>query len=87
MKKIGKQEVKTLKLLETQQNELEKAVEENKNLIEATLLTESKHELKLRGEIQDLTERTKKLGNKLQKVSKTKSVKRKIKIISLSNQS
>ena len=87
MKKIGKQEVKTLKLLETQQNELEKAVEENKNLIEATLLTESKHELKLRGEIQDLTERTEKLGNKLQKVSKTKPVKRKIKIISLSNQS
>ena len=87
MKKIGKQEVKTLELLETQQNELEKAVEENKNLIEATLLTESKHELKLRGEIQDLTERTEKLGNKLQKVSKTKPVKRKIKIISLSNQS
>ena len=87
MKKIGKQEVKTLKLLETQQNELEKAVEENKNLIEATLLTESKHELKLRGEIQDLTERTEKLGNKLQKVSKTKPVKRKIKIISLSSQS
>ena len=87
MKKIGKQEVKTLKLLETQQNELEKAVEENKNLIEATLLTESKHELKLRGEIQDLTERTEKLGNKLQKVSKTKAVKRKIKIISLSSQS
>ena len=87
MKKICQQEMKTLKLLEAQQNELEKAMKENKNFIEATLLTESKHELKLKGEIQELTKRTEKLRNKLQKVSKTKSAQRKIKIISLYSQS
>ena len=78
MKKICQQEMKTLKLLEAQQNELEKAVKENKILIEATLITESKHELKLKKEIQDLNERTNKLGNKLQKVSNTKSIQRNI---------
>ena len=68
IKKIYKQEIKALKLLESQEDDLQKAVAENEKLIEMNLLRESKEERKLRQEIEELTNKQEKLNSKLTKV-------------------
>ena len=68
IKKIYKQEIKALKLLESQEDDLQKAVVENEKLIEMNLLRESKEERKLRQEIEELTNKQEKLNSKLTKV-------------------
>ena len=55
LKKICKQEAESLRLLESQKAELEKAVEETEKLVEQTLAEESPAEVKIRMDIEELT--------------------------------
>ena len=66
--KIKKQEAKTLQTLLRQQEELEKALNENNELIAAFLLTESKDEAVLRREIESLTKKRDSFQEKLDEV-------------------
>ena len=68
LKKIYKQEAETLRLLENQKAELAKAIEENVKLIQDELEEESPAEMKIRQEIEDLTERVGLLNTQLTKV-------------------
>ena len=66
--KIKKQEAKTLQTLVRQQEELEKALDENNELISAFLLKESKDEAVLRREIESLTKKRDTFQEKLDEV-------------------
>ena len=71
MKKIFKQESKSLKLLERQRSELEKAVEENDKLVERSLSNEAADETKIRADIEELTGKMELLNCQLVKVRLT----------------
>ena len=66
--KIKKQEAKTLQTLVRQQEELQKALDENNELISAFLLKESKDEAVLRREIESLTKKRDNFQEKLDEV-------------------
>ena len=69
LRKISKQETASLKLLEKQEAELVKAVQENQEQVAARLARESPAETKLRAEVEKLTRRLAGLGTDLEKVS------------------
>ena len=69
LKKICKQEAASLKLLEKQEAELVKAVEENSRLVAARLARETPAEARLRGEIEKITRRLASLNSDIEKVS------------------
>ena len=68
LKKISKQEAASLKLLEKQEVELVKAVEENEKLVETILTKETPAEVKIRTEIDKLTGKLRQLNCDLEKV-------------------
>eukprot|EP00090_Calanus_glacialis_P014905 TRINITY_DN2376_c0_g1_i2.p1 TRINITY_DN2376_c0_g1~~TRINITY_DN2376_c0_g1_i2.p1 ORF type:complete len:163 (+),score=68.34 TRINITY_DN2376_c0_g1_i2:75-563(+) len=68
LKKISKHEAASLKLLEKQESELEKAVEENDEQVETILGKESPAEVKIRVEIEKLTRKLQQLDCELGKV-------------------
>ena len=68
LKRISKQEAASLKLLEKQESELVKAVEENDKLVETILGKESPAEVKIREEIEKLTRKLQQLDCELGKV-------------------
>ena len=68
LKKINRQEEAGLKLLEKQEMELVKAIEENDKQEEALRSKQSPTEIKLKEEIFKLTTKLKQLNNKLEKV-------------------
>ena len=68
MKKIYKQEAESLRLLESQKSELTKAVEENEKLVQEILEEESPAEVKIRQEVEELTEKVGLLNSQLLKV-------------------
>ena len=70
LKKIYKQEAESLRLLESQKSELTKAVEENEKLVKEVLEEESPAEVKIRQEVDELTERVGSLNTQLMKVRK-----------------
>ena len=55
LRKICKQEGESMRLLDSQKAELEKAVEETEKLVEQTLAEESPAEVKIRMDIEELT--------------------------------
>ena len=57
LRKICKQEGESMRLLDSQKAELEKAVEETAKLVEQTLAEESPAEVKIRMDIEELTGR------------------------------
>jgi hypothetical protein len=71
MKKIFKQESESLKLLECQKCELEKAVEENDKLVERSLSIEAAAETTIREDIEELTGKMELLNCQLVKVRLT----------------
>ena len=68
LKKISKQEAASIRLLEKQETELVKAVEENDKQMETILARESPAEVKIRTEIEKLSIRLKQLNGELVKV-------------------
>ena len=66
--KIQKQESKTLQVLQKQEDELKKALDENNQLISIFLDKESKEEKSLQQEIDLLSKRRKTLEEKLSQV-------------------
>ena len=70
LKKISIQEAASMKLLEKQEIELVKAVEENERLVETVLVKQSPAEAKIRSEIDKLTRKLKQLNCDLEKVKK-----------------
>jgi hypothetical protein len=68
LKKISKQEAASIKLLEKQESELVKAVDENDKLVETILGKESPAEVKIRAEIEKLTKKLQQLDCELGKV-------------------
>ena len=68
MWKISKQEAASLKLLEKQEVELVKAVEENAREVEARLAKETPAEAKLKAEIDRVTRRLENLTSDMEKV-------------------
>ena len=66
--KIKKQEMKTLHALEKQETELQKAVEENNELIATFLTNETKEEILLKQEIESLSTQRDHLQEKLSEV-------------------
>ena len=68
LRKISKQEAASLKLLEKQEVELVKAVEENAREVETRLARETPAEAKLKAEIDRVTRRLANLTSDMQKV-------------------
>ena len=68
LRKISKQEAASLKLLEKQEVELVKAVEENAREVEARLAKETPAEAKLKAEIDRVTRRLASLTSDMEKV-------------------
>ena len=68
LRKISKQEAASLKLLEKQEVELVKAVEENAKEVETRLARETPAEAKLKAEIDRVTRRLANLTSDMQKV-------------------
>ena len=68
LRKISKQEAASLKLLEKQEVELVKAVEENAREVEARLAKETPAEAKLKAEIDRVTRRLANLTSDMEKV-------------------
>ena len=68
LRKISKQEAASLKLLEKQEVELVKAVEENAKEVEAKLARETPAESKLKTEIDRVTRRLANLTSDMEKV-------------------
>ena len=68
MRSICKREGESMRLLESQKAELEKAVEENEKLVEQTLAEESPAEVKIRMDIEELTGKMGLLNSQLEKV-------------------
>ena len=68
LKKINRQEEAGLRLLEKQEIELVKAIEENDKQVEALRSKQSPTEIKLKEEISKLTTKLKQLNNELEKV-------------------
>ena len=68
LKKINRQEEAGLRLLEKQEMELVKAIEENDKQVEALRSKQSPTEIKLKEEISKLTTKLKQLNNELEKV-------------------
>ena len=69
LKKISKQEAASLKLLEQQEVELMKAMEENERLLDATITKETPREVKINAEIEKLTKKIEQLNCDLEMVS------------------
>ena len=69
--KIRRQEAASLKLLLKQESELLAAVEENENLVEKFLAAESQTEVKIRMEIEELTQKVELLNSQQSKVINT----------------
>ena len=69
LKKINKQEVASIKLLEKQESELVKAVEENDKQVETILAKESPAEVKIRTEMDKLSIKLRQLNSELVKVN------------------
>ena len=69
--KIRRQEAASLKLLLKQESELLAAVEENENLVGKFLAAESQTELKIRMEIEELTQKVELLNSQQSKVINT----------------
>ena len=68
LRKISKQEAASLKLLEQQESELVKAVEENERLLETILTQETPREVKIRLEMEKLTKKMEQLSSDLERV-------------------
>ena len=68
LKKISKQEAASIKLLEKQESELLKAMEENDKLVETILGKESPAEVKIMADIEKLTKKLQHLDCELGKV-------------------
>ena len=68
LRKISKQEAASLKLLEQQESELVKAVEENERLLETILTKETPREVKIRLEMEKLTKKMEQLSSDLERV-------------------
>ena len=69
LRKISKQETASLKLMEKQEQELVKAVEENVRAVETRLSKETPAEAKLKAEIDRLTKRLATLNTDMETVS------------------
>ena len=69
LRKINKQEAASLKLLEKQECELVKAVEQNDKLVEAIISKETPVEVKIRKDIEKLSSKIQQLENELIKVN------------------
>ena len=69
LRKIHKQEAASLKLLEKQESDLVKAVEENAKLVESILARETPAEMKIRTEMEKLSQRLQQLDSELAKVN------------------
>ena len=69
LRKINKQEAASLKLLEKQEAELVKAVDQNDKLVEAIIAKESPAEVKIRKDIEKLSLKLQQLENELVKVN------------------
>ena len=67
LKKICKREGESMRLLESQKAELEKAVEENEKLVEQTLAEESPAEVKIRMDIEELSGKMGLLNSQLER--------------------
>ena len=68
LKKISKHEAASVKLLEQQESELEKAVKENQSLLQKTLTKETPREVKIRSDIEKLTKKIEELNCNLEMV-------------------
>ena len=74
LRKISKQEAASLKLLEKQEEELARAVEENQRIVEERLAKESPQEIKIKEEMEKLTKKLGGLTVQLEKVNNPRSI-------------
>ena len=68
LKKISKHEAASVKLLEQQESDLVKAVEENQILLQKNLTKKTKREVKITSDIEKLTKRIEELNCNLELV-------------------
>jgi len=72
LRKIDKNEVAGLRLLERQEADLEVAIQENERLVEARMAKKSQAEVKLTGEVDKLTKKLAQLNIELEKIKQTR---------------